>query len=105
MGCAYMENEDVRQLLSLHRRLYTIELNRGEDNYYVCYYRIMGDAEHILREASSKKILQRLVYTFGLNKEEAEEIEVMEIQNDLEAITKVLRISEEFLSQLMNRYW
>ena len=92
-------------MLQLENEFFTIELSDRKDGYYTCSYKISNDQEYCLQESSGRKIMQRLIRTLGLYKENIQEEVKTAIFDDLKAVGKDLNILEEEVYNFISRYW
>lgn len=92
-------------MLRIDNELYKIKIYDREDGYNICSYNIVTDEEYQLKESSGRKIIQRLVYSFSLYIEKLSANQFIKIITDLKSIAKELRISEEYVDELIRKYW
>lgn len=88
--------DTTKYLFYAENEIYTIKIYLREGGHTRCFFKIGTDDIHDLYEASNIKLFLRLTYTLNLYKDEFNENQISSISNDLEEISKVLKISENY---------
>lgn len=85
--------------------LYRIKISDRVNGYYTCTFNILSDDEVLLLESSGKKILQRLGYVFSLSWDKLPSEHHAKIITILRDMAKALKVREDFVDDLLNKYW